>query len=374
MGVMKRLVALSALSSLIVITAACSSSITLTDEPTATLGAPETTIVSAEPTTSEQTTESSVVINSTEDDSAESSSETTETTTATETTTPVERETPAEPELSPELIAARDDLQSQYASSRLYGPISTERCGVRAGILIGPERWGPLADAEDSRIPEAAMFNLVDGEWVRTDHISYENAVSNGVTAGAFTRISFINMDGYNEPVLIRAESTNDGDYVTTKKLDSNCRWWDRPVITLCGVNRIASEISKSGSMTMSPQSLYNENPWPCEPAGPIPVRWNPEFQMIEPAVSGADWCRSYVSDTEVDYPLAPCTQGDTVAAVQNGLAAAGYNIDADGYFGPGTMRTIMRYQQGQGLDITGVVSADLAIALTDDGSGGGDE
>lgn len=368
---MKRLVTLSVLGSLTVITAACSSSITLTDEPTATLGTPETTIVSAEPTTSERTTESTIVSDSTPDDSGDSSSETTETTVAPEATSTT---TTIEPELSPELIAARDDLQSEYAGSRLYGPVSTERCGVRAGILIGPEQWGPLADAEDTRIPEAAMFNLVDGEWIRTDHISYESAVSNGVTAGAFTRISFINVDGYDEPVLVRAESTNDGNYVTTKKLDSNCRWWDRPVITLCGVNRIASEITQSGTMSMSPQSLYNESPWPCEPTGSIPVRWNPEFQMIEPAVSGADWCSTFVSDTEVDYPLAPCTEGDTVAALQSGLAAAGYNIDADGYFGPGTMRTIMRYQQSQGLDITGLVTAELAIALTDDGSGGGDE
>lgn len=374
---MKRPIALSALGSLIAITSACSSSITLTDEPAATLGTPETTIVSAEPTTSEQTTESSVASDNAEDESGDSSSETTETTVApetTSTTTTVEPESSTEPELSPELIAARDDLQSQYANSRLYGPVTTERCGVRAGILIGPEQWGPLADSEDSRTPEAAMFNLVDGEWVRTDHISYQNAVSNGIAAGAFTRISFINVDGYDEPVLVRAESTNDGNYVTAKKLDSNCRWWDRPVITLCGVNRIATAITESGAMNMSPQSLYDENPWPCEPSGSIPVRWNPEFQMIEPAVSGADWCSAYVSDTDVDYPLAPCTEGDTVAAIQNGLAAAGYNVDADGYFGPGTMRTVMRYQQSQGLDITGVVTADLAIALTDDGSGGGDE
>ena len=377
---MKRILRMSSAASIIAVTAACSSSVTLTNEPAATLGSPQTSIVDSDPSTSVQPTESSTPTNDTADSSDDVSSETAESTSttapdasATSTTTTVEPVDPVEPELSPELIAARDELQSQYAGSRLYGPISTERCGVRAGILIGPEQWGPLENAEDQRIPEAAMFNLVDGEWVRTDHISYQNAVSNGIAAGAFTQLSFISVSGYDEPLLVRAESTNDGNYETVKKLDSNCRWWDRPVITLCGVNRIAANITESGSMNMAYQSLYNDNPWPCEPSGSIPIQWNPEFQMIEPAVSGANWCAAYVPDTEVEYPLAPCVVGDRVTAIQNGLAAAGFNVDTDGYFGPGTMRTVMRYQQLQGLDITGVVSEELALQLTADNSGDGE-
>jgi hypothetical protein len=217
------------------------------------------------------------------------------------------------------------------------------------------------------------MFNLDDGEWVRTDHISYQKAVNNGIAAGAFTQLSFISVSGYDEPLLVRAESTNDGNYETVKKLDSNCRWWDRPVITLCGVNRIATNITESGSMNMAYQSLYNDNPWPCEPSGSIPIQWNPEFQMIEPAVSGANWCAAYVPDTEVEYPLTPCVFGNRVMTIQNGLAAAGFNADADGYFGSGTMRTVMRYQQSQGLDITGVVSEELALQLTAHNSGNGE-
>ena len=368
---------LIALVSLATLTAACSSSISLTDEPSATLGTPETTIVSTESSAPEQTTEKSAPTEDSSGDTDTTESSTPETTApeqdAESTTTTVEPAAPAEPELDPEIAAARDDLQSQYASSRLYGPIVTERCGVRAGILIGPEQWGPLADSEDSRIPEAAMFNWVDNEWVRTDHISYESATQNGVAAAAFASISFINVDGYDEPLLVRAESTSDGNYVTTKKLDSNCRWWDRPIITLCGVNRTAEEVTGNGSMTMVPQSLYDEDPLPCERNGSMSIRWNPEFQMIEPAVSGADWCNAYVSEIEAGYPLTPCTEGATISAVQDGLAAAGYNIDADGFFGPGTMRTIMRYQQSQGLEVTGRISADLALALGDDGSGGGD-
>ena len=377
---MKRISLMPSVALIIALTAACSSSVTLTNEPAATLGSPQTTIVNADPSTSAQPTESSTPTNDNADSSDDESSENPESTSttapdagATSTTTTVEPVDPVEPELSPELIAARHELQSQYASSRLYGPISTERCGVRAGILIGPEQWDPLEDAEDQRIPEAAMFNLVDGEWIRTDHISYQNAVSNGIAAGAFTQLSFISVSGYDEPLLVRAESTSDGNYETVKKLDSNCRWWDRPVITLCGVNRIAANIPDSGSMNMVYQSLNNDNPWPCEPSGSIPIQWNPEFQMIEPAVSGANWCAAFVPDAEVEYPLAPCVVGDRVTAIQNGLAAAGFNVDTDGYFGIGTMRTVMRYQQRQGLDITGVVSEELAVQLTAGNSGDGD-
>jgi hypothetical protein len=36
-------------------------------------------------------------------------------------------------------------------------------------------------------------------------------------------------------------------------------------------------------------------------------------------------------------------------------------------------MRTVMRYQQSQGLDITGVVSEELALQLTAHNSGNGE-
>src|SRR6056300_1088057 len=107
---------LIALVSLATLTTACSSSISLTDEPAATLGTPETTIVSTE-------TSAPSDIGSGDTDTTESS--TPETTApeqdAESTTTTVEPTVPAEPELDPEIAAARDDLQSQYASSRLYG-------------------------------------------------------------------------------------------------------------------------------------------------------------------------------------------------------------------------------------------------------------
>src|SRR6056300_180663 len=113
---------LIALVSLAALTTACSSSISLTDEPAATLGTPETTIVSTESSAPEQTSAPSD-IGSGDTDTTESS--TPETTApeqdAESTTTTVEPTVPAEPELDPEIAAARDDLQSQYASSRLYG-------------------------------------------------------------------------------------------------------------------------------------------------------------------------------------------------------------------------------------------------------------
>ncbi|MGA1437793.1 MAG: hypothetical protein ACO35F_09965, partial [Ilumatobacteraceae bacterium] len=108
---------LIALVSLATLTAACSSSISLTDEPAATLGTPETTIVSTESSAPEQATESSAPTEDSSGDTDTTESSTPETTApeqdAESTTTTVEPAAPAEPELDPEIAAARDDLQSQ---------------------------------------------------------------------------------------------------------------------------------------------------------------------------------------------------------------------------------------------------------------------
>ena len=109
---MKRIFRMSSAASIIAVTAACSSSVTLTNDPAATLGSPQTTIVDSDPSTSVQPTESSTPTNDTAESSDDVSPKllspptTAPDASATSTTTTVEPVDPVEPESSPELIAA----------------------------------------------------------------------------------------------------------------------------------------------------------------------------------------------------------------------------------------------------------------------------
>ena len=281
------------------------------------------------------------------------------TTTIPESTTTIE---PLQEGENSELIYALEELRSQYGSSRLIGPYDTGRCGIRAAVLVGPTDWGPLESSADPRIPESMFFSF-DGAWTRTDHVSLDATTVDGIAAFAFSNVRFIEVDGYDELLLLRDESSADGTRTVVKKLDSTCRWWDRPVITMCGVADSVASMSGNGSMIMHRYPL-DSDPLPCEPASAPAARWNSEFQMIEPAVSGADWCNDFVDDSSRELPLTPCMQGATVSAVQQGLAESGYTMDVDGYFGPGTMRTIMRFEQSTGMTVTGQITTALITAL----------
>ena len=54
--------------------------------------------------------------------------------------------------------------------------------------------------------------------------------------------------------------------------------------------------------------------------------------------------------------PVQKCDRNETVRLVQEILKSLGYDIVADGIFGPGTARTVIEYQTSHGLTADGVV------------------
>jgi len=56
--------------------------------------------------------------------------------------------------------------------------------------------------------------------------------------------------------------------------------------------------------------------------------------------------------------------QGSDVAEIQGQLASLGYDVVADGDFGPGTAAAVKSFQASQGLDADGLVGASTYMAL----------
>ena len=79
--------------------------------------------------------------------------------------------------------------------------------------------------------------------------------------------------------------------------------------------------------------------------------------------------CDEYVF-TDFAYPIRKCEQGFDVLLAQRMLAQRGYDIEADGFFGPATEQAVRQFQQAAGLEVDGLVGADTWAALYTDQPG----
>lgn len=73
--------------------------------------------------------------------------------------------------------------------------------------------------------------------------------------------------------------------------------------------------------------------------------------------------CADYTPAPD-EYPLQLCQSGGAVTNVQIVLSEAGYSVDIDGYFGPGTERAVRQFQTDRGLEVDGLVGPDTWAAL----------
>jgi hypothetical protein len=73
--------------------------------------------------------------------------------------------------------------------------------------------------------------------------------------------------------------------------------------------------------------------------------------------------CPTYEPNDQ--YPIRLCDEGPAVRAIQLALAAAGHEVEVDGFFGPVTEAEVRRFQQAHALEVDGLVGDDTWPALT---------
>jgi hypothetical protein len=81
------------------------------------------------------------------------------------------------------------------------------------------------------------------------------------------------------------------------------------------------------------------------------------------PSTTAPPACPTY--EPHDRYPIGLCDQGAAVTVIQQALAAAGHELDIDGYFGPDTDTEVRRFQRAHGLDVDGLVGPATWAALT---------
>ena len=99
---------------------------------------------------------------------------------------------------------------------------------------------------------------------------------------------------------------------------------------------------------------LDRSGSWILRPAGPPPPRPAP---VVDPPS-----CDAYGFNDQ--YPIRRCDQGYAVLIVQSALIDAGYTIDVDGYFGPGTETAVRDFQLDAGLEVDGLVGPHTWLTL----------
>ena len=86
-----------------------------------------------------------------------------------------------------------------------------------------------------------------------------------------------------------------------------------------------------------------------------------PSESDIQASLAGE--CTGYF--TAVKLPIEKCDQGPLVSALQKKLRAAGYDVDIDGYFGPGMAKAVYKFQSDKGLAKMGFINEATWKALT---------
>lgn len=83
------------------------------------------------------------------------------------------------------------------------------------------------------------------------------------------------------------------------------------------------------------------------------------------PSITATDGvaCSSYRADYA--YPIQLCGRGEAVRLAQVGLRTAGFDVAADGYFGPRTHAALITFQSNRGLPATGEIDEATWTSLT---------
>ena len=133
----------------------------------------------------------------------------------------------------------------------------------------------------------------------------------------------------------------------------SSCPWAWQELVDSCGNRPVFEGLAVSGEDDLIGSGWSGG----CSPRESVRFRWSPEVDrfVARPFSSNVQMCGTY-DEFAIDLPLRTCSKTWAVQMFQEGMRAAGFNVNPDGYFGPGTQIAVLGYQQRLGLAMTGLI------------------
>ena len=197
--------------------------------------------------------------------------------------------------------------------------------GIGPGMTITKQQAEDMLRTELSKF-EAAVARYVDVE-INDDQYSALVAFSYNVGAYALKKSTLL-------------RKLNGGDYAGAS--NEFPRWDKAGGRSLLGLSR----------RRRSERALFLGEPWDKF------LEWNPGDDPASSSGGGS-------SNTNRLIRLqSPYMRGDDVRAVQEALAKAGFSVDVDGVFGPGSEKAVKAVQSNNSLTADGIVGNDTRKAL----------
>lgn len=127
--------------------------------------------------------------------------------------------------------------------------------------------------------------------------------------------------------------------------------------------------VSSSDLLGWAPDNAFvsapSTPPWPrsYDPWSQEAIPPPPPPTTRPPAPTTPPPCGGYSFNDQ--YPIRRCDEGYAVFIVQDALWNLGYDLDVDGYFGPGTELAVRDFQARNGLEVDGLVGPQTWSTLT---------
>ncbi|WP_166657283.1 peptidoglycan-binding domain-containing protein [Ilumatobacter fluminis] len=132
---------------------------------------------------------------------------------------------------------------------------------------------------------------------------------------------------------------------------NGDCSWRWIPTVDSCGSHQLYESLALD-----PPRGVFGSGfSGGCSVRESVSLRWIAAHEiLLAEAMGGVPTCPDY--ENRLDLPLFVCTEGWPVSMVQEALLASGFDVDPDGFYGPGTQLAVLQYQASRGLPIDGLV------------------
>ena len=232
---------------------------------------------------------------------------------------------------------------------------AASRAASIASAVVNHE-CGPVSVVETPTGPQFAKFDGTEWSEVRSVQ-EWLSQFSNTVERIEFDDITF---DGVDEIVVLLSP----GDYMRSfggvlHTTTPECQWKWLPLVDSCGNQTFYDGVYLSEGILhgngFSGECSLREN---------VYFEWLPTVNMMGARpIAPTKMCPDFVTD-DLNLPVITCERGWVVNIMQDRLDRLGYNLDVDGYFGPGTQLALLEFQLDYRLEPSGVADLETWGAL----------